>query len=87
MEDARKFHPEQVSSSVPKEEEQTDVKNSNSLPVLGLAVENSLSMVVKMKKIVVGTDAFVIFIAYIDMLILRSSAGSRKKVLQEQLLF
>ena len=52
--DAKRSHPEQVSSSVPKVKEQTDVKNSNSLkasPATG--AKNPLSMVGKMKKIVV----------------------------------
>ena len=51
--DAERSHLEQVSSSEPKVKEKTDVKNSNSLQASpATRVTNSLSMVDKMKKIV-----------------------------------
>ena len=57
--DAKRSHLEQVSSSVPKVKEQTDVKNSNSLKASpGTGVINSLSMVDKMKKIVMWFSTF-----------------------------
>ena len=49
----RRSHPEEASSSEPCEKEQTDVKNSNSAKTsLATRVENPLSMVDKMKKVV-----------------------------------
>ena len=54
MEDARKSRPEQESPSVPKVKTQTDVKSLNSLKASpATTAENSLSMVDKMKHIVV----------------------------------
>ena len=51
--DAKRSHPEPVSSSVPRVKEQTNVKRSNSLKANPTTrVENSLSMVDKMKPIV-----------------------------------
>ena len=52
--DARSSHLEQAYSSVPKVKKQTDVKSLNSLKASPTTkVENSLSMVGKMKNIVV----------------------------------
>ena len=52
--DARKSHPEQESSSVPKVKTQTDVKSLNSLKASpATKAQNPMSMVGKMKKIVV----------------------------------
>ena len=84
VEDARESHLEKASSSVPKVKEQTYVKSSNS-PQASPATkaENPLSIKGKMKKyrrVIIGiipcvvvtsleTDAFVAFVAYIDLLI------------------
>ena len=99
--DARRSHLEQASSSVPKVKEQTDVKSSNSL--LRRELKKSLVYVKqneKDRRVIIGiipcvvvtsleTDAFVAFVAFFDMLMVRSnlSVRSRKKVLKEQLLF
>ena len=79
--------PEQISSSVPKVTEHTDVKSTNRLqasPAPG--VEHSLSHVIIciIPCVVVTsleTDAFAAFVAYIDVLMVRSnlSAVSRKR--------
>ena len=51
---ARKSHPEQASSSVPKVKTQTDVKSFNGLKASPVTqAKESLSIVGKMKKIVV----------------------------------
>ena len=85
--DARKSHPERASFWVPKVKEQTDVKSSNSVKAsLATGVENPLSLEGKMKSIIpcvvvtgLETDAFVAFVAYIDMPMVRSNSSSRSR--------
>ena len=95
----KESHPEQASTSVPKVKEQTDVKSSNSLEASpATRVENPLffgRQDEKYRRVIIGiipcvlvtsldTDAFVAFVACIDMLMVRSnlSAKSRKECTQ-----
>ena len=88
--DAGKTHLEQASSSVPKVKEQTDVKSSNSLkarvkkkPVYGWQDEKNRRVIISIIPCVViasrESDAFVAFVAKIDMLMVRSNLSARSR--------
>ena len=85
-------HLEQASSSAPKVKEQTDVKSSNSLKASpATRVKNSLvygGQDEKYRRLIIDiipcvvvtgleTDAFVAFVACIDMLMVRSKFSAR----------
>ena len=92
--DARRSRSEQASSSVPKVKTQTDVKSSNSLKA-SLATRFKKSLVYgrqdeKDRHVIIGiipcvvvsnleTFAFVAFVAYIDMLMVRSNLSARSR--------
>ena len=92
--DERKSHLEQASSSVPKVKEQTDVKSSDSLKA-GPTTRVRKSLVCgwqdeKVRRVSIGiipcvvvtsleTDALVAFVAYIDMLMVRSNLSARSR--------